>query len=258
MSKSGCAACGGTAETEPGVVCACVYRNVARACLERYWSYRHSSFLRGPISLDGTSSAKGRFMGKGLKQIEFMADFLLVAQRKLDAQQYRLFELFHVQGAPWKDCCRLLGLRDKGTVFHRVYALECKLGRAFLELQPYPLFPLAAYMSRTTQRVEPCAVPEPPRRYVPIRPPLAPEPKRQPAATAKAAPQPKPAPFDITDADSVTRFARAEFGAGRSPESIANALTRYGVPAPKGLPAWKQRHVKWLLTGGSLLPRWAA
>ena len=36
---------------------------------------------------------------------------------------------------------------DRGTVFHAIYRIEKKLGRAFAELEPYPLFPLNEYFA---------------------------------------------------------------------------------------------------------------
>jgi hypothetical protein len=41
---------------------------------------------------------------------------------------------------------------DRGTLFHMVYRVEEKLGRAFAELKPYPLFPVADYFAGTVRR----------------------------------------------------------------------------------------------------------
>jgi hypothetical protein len=34
---------------------------------------------------------------------------------------------------------------DKGNFFHSVYRIQQKLGRAYRELEPYPLYPLSDY-----------------------------------------------------------------------------------------------------------------
>jgi hypothetical protein len=93
-----------------------------------------------------------------------MADFCLVSRRVLDEADHRVFRAHFLLGANWKLCCRQLNM-DRGNFFHAVYRIEQQLGRAFAELEPYPLFPLDEYFSGML--------------------------RRPPAATAAAAPRPR-------------------------------------------------------------------
>ena len=58
--------------------------------------------------------------------------------------------LFYLLGADWKLCCRILKI-DKGDFFHKVYRIEEILGQTFLELKPYPLFPLYEYFGPSSE-----------------------------------------------------------------------------------------------------------
>jgi hypothetical protein len=80
----------------------------------------------------------------GMKDEEYMADFLLVTRRNLDEAEYRLFSFHFLLGADWKLCCRRLKM-ERGDFFHEVYRIQRKLGRVYRELEPYALFPLDEY-----------------------------------------------------------------------------------------------------------------
>ena len=80
----------------------------------------------------------------GMKNEEFMADFILVSRRSLNDFEYTLFKYHFLLGADWKLCCRKLKM-DRGTFFHEVYRIQQKLGRTFRELEPYALYPLDEY-----------------------------------------------------------------------------------------------------------------
>jgi hypothetical protein len=80
----------------------------------------------------------------GMKNEEFMADFILVSRRALNDYEYALFKYHFLLGADWKLCCRKLNI-DRGTFFHEVYRIQQKLGRTFRELEPYALYPLDEY-----------------------------------------------------------------------------------------------------------------
>ena len=41
---------------------------------------------------------------------------------------------------------------EKGVFFHAVYRIQQKLGRAFRELKPYPLFPLDEYFGAVVRK----------------------------------------------------------------------------------------------------------
>jgi hypothetical protein len=48
-------------------------------------------------------------------------------------------------------CCRQMQM-EKGLFFHAVYRIQQKLGRAFRETRPYPLFPLDEYFGATPRK----------------------------------------------------------------------------------------------------------
>ena len=89
----------------------------------------------------------------GMKNEEYMADFILVSRRTLSAYEYTLFKYHFLLGADWKLCCRKLKI-DRGTFFHEVYRIQQKLGRTFRELQPHSLFPLDEYFNGTPRLKE--------------------------------------------------------------------------------------------------------
>ena len=71
-------------------------------------------------------------------------------------------------------CSRQLGI-CRGNFWHVAYRIEQKLGRAFRELKPYGLFPLADYFAHRSPDAGPVvafpAHPEP-RTRGPLRAPL--------------------------------------------------------------------------------------
>jgi hypothetical protein len=87
----------------------------------------------------------------GRKDEEYIADFCLVSRHNLDDFEYKLFRFHFILGADWRLCCRQLKM-DKGVFFHAVYRIQQKLGRAFREVSPYPLFPLTEYFGGTVRR----------------------------------------------------------------------------------------------------------
>ncbi len=84
------------------------------------------------------------------KNEEYMADFVVIAKRTLDERDLKLFRFHFVLGADWKMCCRRLGL-DRGGFFHALYRIQQKLGKAFRETLPYPLFPVYEYLDEVRQ-----------------------------------------------------------------------------------------------------------
>ena len=45
---------------------------------------------------------------------------------------------------------------ERGLFFHQVYKIQQKLGKAFAELEPYPLYPVSEYFwGERLSRVEP-------------------------------------------------------------------------------------------------------
>lgn len=87
----------------------------------------------------------------GRKDEEYIADFCLVSRHALDEFEYKLFRFHFLLGADWRLCCRQLKM-EKGVFFHAVYRIQQKLGRAFRELKPYPLFPLDEYFGAVVRK----------------------------------------------------------------------------------------------------------
>ena len=111
----------------------------------------------------------------GRKDEEYVADFCLVSRRALTEEENKLFRLHFLLGADWRLCCRQLGI-DRGIFFHSVYRIEQKLGRAFRDVRPYPLFPLREYFGPVVKRELPkggrrVLLPSPPKRR-PVKPPI--------------------------------------------------------------------------------------
>ena len=113
----------------------------------------------------------------GRKDEEYIADFCLVSKRFLDEFEYKIFRFHFLLGADWRLCCRQLKM-EKGVFFHAVYRIQQKLGRAFRELTPYPLFPLDEYFGAVVRRkLSPEArnvlrMPPNLKKRRPLRPPL--------------------------------------------------------------------------------------
>lgn len=87
-----------------------------------------------------------RQCGYGRRNEEFAADLWLIAKRTLDATEWRIFERHLLGGVHWTE----MGM-PKADFFHAVYRTEAKLGRAFLETEPYALFPFDQYFCRATR-----------------------------------------------------------------------------------------------------------
>jgi len=145
-------------------------RSIFKICHDRFIECtRGERFTRG-VSLELHSGPERRGTW-GLKQEEYLADFILLAKRTLNEDDYKLFRYRFLLGVDWKLCATKLSL-DRGTCFNRIYSIMQRLGRAFAELEPYVMFPLIEYFQAThrSQRVGACTPPE--DRTVPIRPPV--------------------------------------------------------------------------------------
>ncbi len=123
--------------------CNCVLRAIFRTCYARFRHCASKEKYLSRISLDFIPGRERSFSW-GRKDEEYMADFVLVSQRVLSEEDFRVFRFHFVLGADWKLCCRRLGI-DRGNFFHAIYRIEQELGRAYRELEPYGLFPLDEY-----------------------------------------------------------------------------------------------------------------
>lgn len=128
------------------VPCNCVFRAIFRACFARFRQCATKEKYISRAVLERRAGPTGTLTAWGMKNEEYMADFVLVARRTLDEAQYKLFRFHFLLGADWKACCRKLGI-ERGEFFHEVYRIQQKLGRVFRELEPHALFPLDEYFS---------------------------------------------------------------------------------------------------------------
>lgn len=132
--------------------CHCVFRAIFRTCFDRFRQCASKEKYISRVSLE-PNPGRDRKKSWGLKDEEYMADFILVSRRTLDELEYKIFRFHFLLGADWKLCCRRLSL-DRGDFFHHVYRIQQKLGRTFRELQPYALFPLDEYFTSTMPNVD--------------------------------------------------------------------------------------------------------
>jgi len=150
MASASCVFCRGlgiryTEKLGKARPCPCVFRAIFRACLDRYRACQSASERIKPISYEykgGPRSARVY----GRRNEEFMADFEAISRRTLDAEDFELLKLFHFKGLDYNGCAARLN-RSRGVIFHSIYDIQQKLGRAFRETEPYSLFPLDEYFS---------------------------------------------------------------------------------------------------------------
>jgi hypothetical protein len=138
--------------------CNCVFRAAFRACYARFRECAISGEQPGNVSWEMCGGPGGRRM-YSRKHEEYMADFTLVARRVLSEVEYRIFRYYHLLGGNYKLVAPHFKM-DRGNFFHAVYRIEQKLGRAFCEVEPYPLFPLDEYFGWTV-RMDPVRALEP-------------------------------------------------------------------------------------------------
>lgn len=132
------------------VPCGCVFREIFRACFNRFRYCDTKEKYMSRATLEFTGKGSKRFTWSR-KDEEYVADFCLVSRRHLSDEEYRVFKFHFLLGADWKLCCRRLKM-DRGNFFHMVYRIETRLGRTFRELEPYCLYPLDEYFGTTSHR----------------------------------------------------------------------------------------------------------
>ena len=151
IANDSCPHCEGTGARvtykDRPVTCACAYRAAFRACLARF---RQCAFGTFPSTVAWTpfESSGGGGHVYSRKAEEFAADFCLVARRVLTAEDHKIFRFYFLLGADWALAAKKLGM-VRGNFFHAIYRIERLLGRAFVELAPYPLYPLNEYFEST-------------------------------------------------------------------------------------------------------------
>jgi len=154
LAKTTCALCHGYGlrliRGGKDVPCNCVFRAAFRACFQRFRECVAREKHMSTVTLEFCQGREGR-RSYSRKTEEYIADFCLVSRRALDDFEHRLFRFHFLLGADWRLCCRRLQM-ERGNFFHAVYRIEQKLGRAYVELRPYALFPVDEYFSGYIRR----------------------------------------------------------------------------------------------------------
>jgi len=240
LALANCTTCNGSGLVK-GEQCGCVYRGIARRVLWRVAELEISVGLIHPVSMDPTQVPRSQRI-PSLRIVEFIADVDNVARRILtDPVDLRIYRHHFRERHQWRWCCQQCHI-SRASFFYRSYIVLAKLGETFLCLKPYPLFPTDQYFETKLQRVQPFPAFQTPRRYVPLRPPLAgltaPQPVtmvQEPAARKTGHPPllyPTPVPLDTAPLEVVLETIRRWYSAGRSPRGISCELTRLGCLCP--------------------------
>jgi len=130
--------------------CNCVFRAAFRACYVRFRECLVSGVQPRNVPWEILGAPGGR-RAYCRRDEEYIADFTLIARRTLDDEDYRLFRIYHLLGADWKLASKYFDM-DRGKLWHAIYRIEQKLGRAYCEVEPYPLFPLDEYFGWAGRR----------------------------------------------------------------------------------------------------------
>jgi hypothetical protein len=124
--------------------CDCVYRAVFRLCLERHHRIgREFNTCRPAIT-----KVRGGGLVAGYPSAEYRADFELLCRRVLDPWHRKLWRLYHMEEREFTECLAPLQT-NRGAFFHGAYRVERRVGRALLEMEPYPLYPFYLYFAGT-------------------------------------------------------------------------------------------------------------
>jgi hypothetical protein len=255
----GCTQCNGSGVRLAGcekieAVCPCCYRQIARVVLARVRQYSETTgcTIRCDMAQFGRGSNRIGRRENGRKGSELIADAYLIAKRTLSALEFDIYQRHFLHGAPWFQFPAV----SRGNFFHACYRIELKLGERFVNLTPYPVFPLDAYMSsdhalNRQADVRPCAVPAP--RYpngIPLVPPMQPAP-----VVVKVAPSVPPrVQHQLSEsgmlAQTVTVDAeghiRQRLKSGVTLHSIAEGMAPRGFKPPNGV-KWQVSDVKRVL-----------
>lgn len=152
LAKSNCPTCGGLGiyATARGTEepCACALREIFRICHKKFKACAAKEKSASTVRLERTSGGRGSHMYFSRKTEEYMADFTLICKRVLTEEEYKLFSGRYLLGADLSACARRFGM-DRQLLFYHHNMFEQRLGRAFRETIPFPLFPLDEYFSDT-------------------------------------------------------------------------------------------------------------
>ena len=144
LATASCSQCGGHGLRMNAKPCGCVLRAIFRACYNRFRELATVGPQIGTAALEYTAGSDGR-RTYCRKFEEYVADFCLIARRELpEPDEYKAFRYMFLLGADPNVAAARMNL-ERGAFFHMLYRVEEKLGRAFAETRPYPLYPLDEY-----------------------------------------------------------------------------------------------------------------
>jgi hypothetical protein len=91
--------------------------------------------------------------------------------RALDRFQYQLFRFHYILGADVALCCRRFHLTRDAFV-DAIDRIKVIVGQAFMETEPFGLYPVERYFASSRERVQAFEGPKPVKNV--LRPPLLP------------------------------------------------------------------------------------
>jgi hypothetical protein len=164
--------------------CLCVFRKVFRICWNRYRFGRLEQMERGApiVNIAGLGRRARRQPGAFSFTLEcYLADFTLVAKRVLSADEFRFFSAAYLSGVDPKLAHGAVNM-TRAQFMYVCKGMEPRLGRAFLECEPFSLLPDQYFTRPAPGTLTPALPGFKPARYRPLVPPLA-----APAKLRKAA-----------------------------------------------------------------------
>jgi hypothetical protein len=135
LARSGCRCCLGFGWSRSNGVrtpCACVLRKVFSICWNRW---------------QAIVAGENWNVGVSRQREEYVADVILVSRRALvDPLERLVFRAHFVLGIDSATCASKLNL-ERGKWETLVRRVEARLGRAYWDTDPYPLYPVNEYFS---------------------------------------------------------------------------------------------------------------
>jgi len=149
LASSSCVFCRGLGVHPSGrrdVVCSCVYRQVFRVCLSRYYHERDKAFQH--VRLEVGVGAQ-TFTCPGA---EYIADFENVSMKALPVGVMRtIMQIHFFDGHDYKHSYCLAQKVDKtitlGNYWHAIYRIQELAGKRLVTIQPCRLYPLDEYFT---------------------------------------------------------------------------------------------------------------
>jgi hypothetical protein len=139
LANHDCRECAGSGYGLNDPVCACVYRRIFDACYDCYQAITPH-----------TSRVQSDSIYKSRPEEEFRADFWAVAHRALIGRPAlaETFDVYFAEERGARIAAAILGI-STGVLFRRATDIKRLVGRAFRDVQPYPLFPSRQYFVRS-------------------------------------------------------------------------------------------------------------